>query len=92
MAVNTKKILLLPPLLLFVVVLCAGSVCSYGDGNFTLSLAVFLPLTTTDLVGARFLPSLEIALELINNKSDLLPGYTIEAEITDSNVHWLYIF
>ena len=94
MAASIKQLLQLLLLLLLEVVLCSGSecVCDSGEGTNllnstnTLSLAVFIPLTTTDLVGAKFLPSLEIGLQLINNRSDLLPDYTVEAVIADSNV------
>ena len=82
---------LLPPLLL-VVVLCSSTVCGSGYDNTlnstTLSLAVFLPLSSQNVNGYNFLPSLDIALELINNRSDILPGFMLDAEIVDSAVSW----
>ena len=82
---------------LLLVVLCSttrSSICSTGYENTstlnstTLSLAVFLPLSSQDINGENFLPSLDITLELINNRSDLLSGFTVDAKVTDSAVSW----
>lgn len=76
-----KHVLSLPLL----VVLCSGLLCGAKDDN-VLSLAVFLSLSSSDINGTAFLPSLDIALELVNNRTDLLPGFTVEANISDSAV------
>ena len=83
---------------LLLVVLCSttcSSVCGTGYENTstlnstTLSLAVFLPLSSQDINGENFLPSLDITLELINNRSDLLSGFTVNAlKVADSAVSW----
>ena len=77
------------PLVLWVLVLvlCSSSTCASGNDNAsTLVLAVFLPLSSPDVNGYSFLPSLDITLDLINSRSDLLPGFTLDAEVTDSAV------
>ena len=54
--------------------------------NATLTLAVFLSLSSPDVNGYNFLPSLDIALDLINDNPDILPGFELEAEVGDSAV------
>lgn len=51
-----------------------------------LAISVMLPLSFPHLDGDAYLPAMDIALELINNKSDLLPGYTLNAIVNDSAV------
>lgn len=51
-----------------------------------LTLSVMLPLSSPDLDGRPYLPAMDIALELINNKTDLLPGFTLQAVVNDSAV------
>lgn len=60
-----------------------------------LTLAVFLSgvyTTSSELpaAGQPLLAGVEMALELLNNDSHLLPGYTVEASITDVQVN-IYI-
>ena len=75
-------------LLLLVLTLYGSTsvVCDSEDNNTTLTLAVFISLSSPDVNGYNFLPSLDIALELINNRSDLLPGFELDAEVGDSAV------
>ena len=54
-----------------------------------LTLAVFLSGVYTTRGGQAFLTGLEMALELLNNNSSLLPGYTVDASITDVQVQLL---
>ena len=89
MAANVKLL----AVVVVAVVLSSGSLCVAKDHNSSsvLSLAVFLSLSSSDVNGTAFLPSLDIVLELINNRTDLLPGFTVQAVISDSAVSKLYL-
>ena len=74
---------------LLVVALCSTSGSGYQNTkSTTLSLTVLLPLSSPEINGENFLPSLDITLELINNRSDLLSGFTVDAKVADSAVSW----
>ena len=51
-----------------------------------LTISVLLPLSSQDLDGRPYLPALDVALELINNRQDLLQNYHLEAVVNDSAV------
>lgn len=72
----------------FILVLFAASsaVAAGSNGSIPLSLSVLLPLSFVHLNGDAYLPAMDISLELINNKTDLLPGYTLQAVVNDSAV------
>ena len=65
-----------------------------GDNTSTLTLAVFMTGITPNgtnafaesLDGRPFITAVELALELVNNRSDILPGYTLEFTANDSRV------
>ena len=57
-----------------------------GENGTLLTIAVLLPLSSPDLDGRPYLPALDLALELINNRSDILSGYTLQAVVNDSAV------
>ena len=65
-----------------------------ADNASTLTLAVFLSGITPNgmnsyaesLDGRPFITAVELALELVNNRSDILPGYTLEFTANDSRV------
>lgn len=51
-----------------------------------LTISVLLPLSSPDLDGRPYLPALDLTLELINNRQDLLQNYHLEAVVNDSAV------
>lgn len=65
-----------------------------GDNTSTLTLAVFMSGITPNgtnafaesLDGRPFITAVELALELVNNRTDMLPGYTLEFTANDSQV------
>ena len=65
-----------------------------GDNTSTLTLAVFMSGITPNgtnafaesLDGRPFITAVELALELVNNRTDILPGYTLEFTANDSQV------
>ena len=60
----------------------------------TLTLAVFMSGITPNgtnafaesLDGRPFITAVELALELVNNRTDILPGYTLEFTANDAQV------
>lgn len=64
----------------------SGSEMTSTSKGTELTLAVFLPLSSPDLDGRPYLPALELTLELINNNTDILPGYWVQATVNDSAV------
>ena len=76
----------------FLVVLLSAAGCGTAEakGNKQLTLAVFLSGVFTnqsEIIGGKaFLTGLQLALELLNNNSQLLPGYSVNASITDAQV------
>ena len=73
--------------LLFLGLLFAASSAVAGSNeSHPLTLSVLLPLSFASLDGDGYLPAMDISLELINNKTDLLPGYTLNAVVNDSAV------
>ena len=76
----------------FIVVLLSAAGCrtTEAKGNKQLTFAVFLSGVFTnqsELIGGEaFLTGLQLALELLNNNSQLLPGYSVNASITDAQV------
>ena len=61
---------------------------SKGSGESDkLVISVFLPLTgDSGWDGTAYIPGGEIARELVNNKTDLLPSYELVLEYSDSSV------
>ena len=65
------------------------------DNTSTLTLAVFMSGITPNgtnafaesLDGRPFITAVELALELVNNRTDILPGYTLEFTANDSQVY-----
>ena len=76
----------------FLVVLLSAAGCgtAKAKGNKQLTLAVFLTGVFTNqsefIGGEAFLTGLQLALGLLNNNSQLLPGYSVNANITDAQV------
>ena len=66
-----------------------------GDNTSTLTLAVFMSGITPNgtnafaesLDGRPFITAVELALELVNNRTDILPGYTLDFTANDSQVY-----
>ena len=86
-------------LLLLLLALQASSACAYvstypaaksslqTSGNDTVPLYIALIMS----FGGEFnssgtLPGVQVALDLINNRTDLLPGYSLHYAATDSQV------
>ena len=65
-----------------------------ASNTSTLTLAVFMSGITPNgtnafaesLDGRPFITAVELALELVNNRTDILPGYTLEFTANDSRV------
>lgn len=61
-----------------------------GDSEATLSIAVFISgsgqSTGGTDAGRPFVKAVDLAVELINNDTMLLPGFNLEYEVTDSQV------
>uniref|UniRef100_A0A1X7VVB9 Receptor ligand binding region domain-containing protein n=1 Tax=Amphimedon queenslandica TaxID=400682 RepID=A0A1X7VVB9_AMPQE len=62
----------------------SSAVATASNASIPLTLSVMLPLSFVHLNGDAYLPAMDISLELINNKTDLLPGYTLKAVVNDS--------
>ena len=75
---------------LFVLLSAAGCRTTEAKGNKQLTLAVFLSGVFTNqsefVGGETFVTGLQLALDLLNNNSKLLPGYSVNASITDVKV------
>ena len=76
----------------FFVALLSLTACRIAEtkGNQQLSIAVFMSGVFTNrsevIGGETYLTGLRLALELLNNDSRLLPGYSINASISDPQV------
>ncbi|XP_019853725.1 PREDICTED: gamma-aminobutyric acid type B receptor subunit 1-like [Amphimedon queenslandica] len=72
------------PIILVLLFAASSAVVAGSNGSIPLTLSVLLPLSFVHLNGHAYLPAMDISLELINNKTDLLPGYTLKAVVNDS--------
>ena len=64
-----------------------------GTEDVPLTLAVFISainttgsITGSSDVGRPFVEAVNLAVELVNNNTDLIPGYSLEYELADSQV------
>lgn len=87
---------ILPEALVFTIaVLCCSSICRVqaADADTTLTLAVFISgINTTGSLGGGedmgrpFVEAVDLAVQLVNNNTSLLPGYELAYTLTDSQV------
>lgn len=85
---------LLLPILLQSVPACVVAQTADSTGNSTLTLAVFVSGITPDatnsfsegLDGRPFITAVQLAVELVNNRTDILPGYRLEFTTNDTQV------
>lgn len=75
---------------------CSISHVSGTQGNLTLAVFVSAINMTSSFTGSSdigrpFLEAVDLAVELINNDTALIPGYTLEYEITDAQVSFYTI-
>ncbi len=71
---------------LLLVLLIALSNSKEMNNETVLTISVLLPLSSPQLDGRAYLPALDLALELINTRTDILPDYRLEAAVSDSAV------
>jgi len=68
----------------------ASSSCKSG-GNETCPLFIQLLMSFGgDFTSSGLVPGFQIALDQINSRQDLLPGYTLHYALLDSQVSWLF--
>ena len=72
--------------LYFIVFAIAAADSRAANETVPLTLSVLLPLSSPGIDGRTYLPALDLALEIINNRSDILPGYRLKAVVNDSAV------
>ena len=66
--------------------------CNCGNGEKVALNFSYITARTGSYVTAGTIPVVDLALELINNRSDILPNYTLQyTEILDSQVRVLWM-
>ena len=85
---NTMVSCLVQSLAVFVAV-CACTSCASAQDD-TLTLAVFISINATFTggtnIGRPFVEAVDLAVELINNDTDILPDYRLQYELSDAQV------
>lgn len=88
-----KPTLLLKGICFAVVLCCSTYQVSDAAGDKTLTLAVFVSAINTTASftgdtnsGAPFVAAVDLAVELINNDTNFIPGYNLNFELTDAQV------
>lgn len=79
--------------------LSTRGVAAQNSSSSTLSLAVFISainstgsFTGGSDVGRPFVEAVDLAVELINDDTNMIPGYFLEAHYSDSQVNKLFPF
>lgn len=65
---------------------CRVLACAQSRDVADLTITVFVPLTAEDYDGRPLLPAVDVTLDLVNNRSDMLPGYRLNYVAADSAV------
>ena len=71
---------------LFILAIVVVVISEETNNKTTLTISVLVPLSSRNLDGRPYLPALDLALELINNRTDILTDYNLEAVVSDSAV------
>lgn len=51
-----------------------------------LTLGFYIPIRSKDFDARPILPAMDVMLQLINNRSDILPGYRLNTMVANSGV------
>jgi hypothetical protein len=63
----------------------------HASGSVDISIAALFPIRGWYPAGNALLTAAEMAIEHVNNRPDMLPGYTLKMSWDDTQVRFMYL-